>query len=75
MIRLVALLFETAQLIKTVRSNVSIPIFISGILAICGADQDLSEVCSQLMFIKVQLPGTMMAQFDQAAKEPESSTL
>lgn len=27
------------------------------------------------MFIKVQLPGAMMAQFDQAAKEPESSTL
>ena len=45
-----------------------------GILAICGADQDLSEVCSQLMFIKVQLPGNI-AQFEQAAKEPESSTL
>ena len=60
---------------KPIRSSVCIPIVISGILAICGADQDLSEVCNQLMFIKVQLPGTMMAQFDQAAKEPESSTL
>ncbi len=56
----------------------------AGILAICGADLDLSEVCSQLMFIKVQLPGhgnppqqqQQQQQFEpEAAKELESSTL
>ncbi len=58
----------------------------AGILAICGSDLDLSEVCSQLMFIKVQLPGGGAAaaaaqHFEAPGKdpqpesEPESSTL
>ena len=54
-------------------------ITVAGLIAIIGSDSDLSEVCSQLMTIKLQLP-SLAAFTDQQTKSgkekpAESSSL